>query len=94
MVLVTGAGLPRGLDGQDPPRRGATRGRPRSGSDRARLAQILEDDGAGYLTEVAGDVTDLEATTRVMIDYRIGKVIHLAASRCRHVPPIPLWGLW
>jgi UDP-glucuronate 4-epimerase len=47
--------------------------------DRARLVQVLEDDDAGLLTEVAGDVTDLEATSRVMIDNRIGKVIHLAA---------------
>jgi UDP-glucuronate 4-epimerase len=47
--------------------------------DRTRLAQVLEHDDAGFLTEVAGDVTDLEATTRVMIDHQIGKVIHLAA---------------
>jgi nucleoside-diphosphate-sugar epimerase len=48
-------------------------------SDRARLAQVLEDDDMRLLTEEVGDVTDLEAMTRVMIDHRIGKVIHLAA---------------
>jgi UDP-glucuronate 4-epimerase len=47
--------------------------------DRARLAQVLEDDDLSLLTEVPGDVTDLEATTKIMIDHRVGKVIHLAA---------------
>jgi len=47
--------------------------------DRGRLAQVLEDDDVRLLTEVPGDVTDLGATTRVLIDHRIGKVIHLAA---------------
>ena len=47
--------------------------------DRTRLAQVLEADDVELLTEVVGDVTDLEATTRVMTGHLIGKVIHLAA---------------
>ena len=47
--------------------------------DRSRLAQVLEEDDVISLTEVIGDVTDLEAVTRVMTGRRIGKVIHLAA---------------
>ena len=47
--------------------------------DRTRLAQVLEEADVMSLTEVIGDVADLEATTRVMTNHRIGKVIHLAA---------------
>ena len=47
--------------------------------DRARLAQVLEDDDDSSLTEVAGDITDLPALKQALTDNRIGAVIHLAA---------------
>ena len=47
--------------------------------DRARLTQVLEDDGDSPLTEVEGDVTDLPALKQALTDHRIGAIIHLAA---------------
>ena len=47
--------------------------------DRARLAQVLEDDDDSPLTEVAGDITDLPTLQQTLADHRISAVIHLAA---------------
>ena len=47
--------------------------------DRARLAQVLEDDDDSPLTEVAGDITDLPTLQQTLTDHRISAVIHLAA---------------
>ena len=48
-------------------------------SDRARLAQVLEDDDDRSLIEVPGDITDLSALKQTLTGHRIGAVIHLAA---------------
>ena len=47
--------------------------------DRARLAQVLEDDDDSPFTEVAGDITDLPTLQQTLADHRISAVIHLAA---------------
>ena len=47
--------------------------------DRARLAQVLEDDDDSPMTEVAGDITDLPTLEQAFTDHPIGAVIHLAA---------------
>jgi UDP-glucuronate 4-epimerase len=47
--------------------------------DRARLAQVLEDDETDLLTELAGDITVPETMSEVLADHPIDAVIHLAA---------------
>jgi nucleoside-diphosphate-sugar epimerase len=47
--------------------------------DRARLAQVLEDEETDLVTELAGDITVLETLSQVLADHPIGAVIHLAA---------------
>ena len=47
--------------------------------NRGRLRQVLEDDGDDLLTEVAGDVTELDQITSTIADNGVAGVIHLAA---------------
>ena len=47
--------------------------------NRARLDQVLEGVGQDSLTEVPGDVTDLDQLTTTIEGHRIEKVIHLGA---------------
>jgi UDP-glucuronate 4-epimerase len=47
--------------------------------NRARLAQVLEDDETDLVTELAGDITVPETMSQVIADHAIGAVIHLAA---------------
>jgi UDP-glucuronate 4-epimerase len=61
------------------------------GSDRRRLAQIMEPDDLAKVTFVAGDITDLEAFERALAEHRITNVVHLAALQvpfCRADPPL------
>jgi nucleoside-diphosphate-sugar epimerase len=59
--------------------------------NRRRLAQIMTADELGAVRFVAGDITDLDALTRVLDEERISNVIHLAALQvpfCRADPPL------
>jgi nucleoside-diphosphate-sugar epimerase len=79
-VLVTGA---RGFIGAWVVKALLGSGRPTVAFDpdpnRARLDQVLEDDGQDLLTEIAGDVTDLDQITTTIRRYDVARVIHLAA---------------
>lgn len=59
--------------------------------DRTRLARVLEDDATELVTEIVGDITVPETTSRVLADHSIGAVIHLAALQvpaCAANPPL------
>ncbi len=61
------------------------------GTDRRRLRLILTDDELAQVTFVQGDVTDLPQVERVMADYGISHVIHLAGMQvpfCRANPTL------
>jgi nucleoside-diphosphate-sugar epimerase len=61
-----------------------------SDPDRARLSSILEDDAIGSLTEIAGDITDLDVLGKIIAEHGVGSVIHLAALQipaCAANPP-------
>jgi nucleoside-diphosphate-sugar epimerase len=79
-VLVTGA---RGFIGAWVVKALLGEGRPTIAFDpdpnRARLDQVLEDDSQRLLTEVPGDVTDLDQLTTTMRRRGVERVIHLAA---------------
>lgn len=61
------------------------------GSDRRRLALVVEPDELARVQFVTGDITDLEAVERALADHDISNVIHLAALQvpfCRADPPL------
>ena len=61
------------------------------GKDPRRLALIMAADELAKVTLVSGDITDLAALERGLVDHDITNVVHLAALQvpfCRADPPL------
>jgi UDP-glucuronate 4-epimerase len=62
-----------------------------AGTDARRLRLLMDDEQVGSVAQVRGDISHLEAVERVIEEYAVTNVIHLAALQvpfCRQDPPL------